>query len=522
MKRVHCVIFSISADSVKVREYLCGLESSYPLMILTPHALFDSEQQAVRECFSGDILFKSFADFISDEKAAHCDYEAYYICMQSAQAKIEEYFSHIKERKNRVILRNIQEQYAFESGSVFSDDLGIDKKVWVDKGFINNTTVEVTHQPPPPHYSIVKSVRSWLIRLFSKESVILDSFSVLKYRGVAYLFCGKILRVQQYFKEDVTIERVPIYLAARFMRILPRVARQIERTILAGVIKKYAISTVLSSIHEHSEHYKEIARWAGLEYGVIQDGYIPENYLPYLYKMQFKDAKFYVWDTLSAGLFVINQMRVARLPLYAYRELPEIKHLPEAIKTVLVLTSGAGDWTAVKNRSDDDLMLMAFVEVARTLKHINFIYRCHPLWVHPNHQGEDSIKRAIAYLKSTDLNNIKISAGSVVQSKRYSHDQQLYVEPKSAMDDILQADLVFGEHSFSMIDAARVGKLFASVLIANRRDYFINYSKLGFFHLASKESIVQFINDVENNPGIMRHKYNAAVRKHNAMLNDGQ
>jgi len=163
-------------------------------------------------------------------------------------------------------------------------------------------------------------------------------------------------------------------------------------------------------------------------------------------------------------------------------------------------------------------MLMAFVEVARTLQNINFIYRPHPFWVHPSHQGENSIERAVEYLKSTGLKNIKISAGSLVQSKRYAHDRQLYVEPKSVMDDIAQADLVFGEHSFSMIDAARTGKMFASVLIANRRDYFINYSKLGFFHLTSKESIVQFINDMENNSGIIRDKYNAAVRKYNSML----
>lgn len=523
MTKIHCVIFSISADSVKVCEYLCGLESMYPVMILTPHALFDFEQQSVRDCFDLDIIFKSFADFISDVEAAHCDEEAYNICIQAAQANIGEYYSQIKKRKNRVIVGNIQKEYAFESGSVFSDDLGIDKKVWVDTGFLDNTTFEAPQLPPSAHYdNIVKRGLLRLIRLCAKESAILDSFSILKYGGVAYLYCGKISRVQQYFKEDVTLERVRISLAARFLGVVPRLAQQIERTILNKAIRKDAIKIVLSSMHEHSEQYKEVARRARVEYGVIQDGYIPENYLPYLYKLEFKGANFYVWDTLSAGLFISNQMRVAILPLYASRELTEINHLPETIRTVLVLTSGAGDWTAVKNRSDDDLMLMAFADVARTLKHINFIYRCHPFWVHPSHQGENSIERAVAYLKSTGLKNIKISADSLVHSKRYSHDGQLYVDPKSVMDDIAQADLVFGEHSFSMIDAAMTGKMFASVLIANRRDYFINYSKLGFIHLTSKESIVQFINDVENNPGIILDKYNGAVRKYNAMKNDGQ
>jgi hypothetical protein len=486
-------------------------------MILTPHALFDFEQQQVRDFFNGDILFKSFADFISDEEAAHCDEEAYNICMMAVRVNMGEYFSQIKDRKNRVIAGNIQKEYAFESGSLFSDDLGIDKTIWVEKGFIDNSTFNASHSPS--HLNLVKRGFSLLIRLCAKESVILDSVSVLRYDGVAYLFCGKVSRVQQYFKKDVTIERVQISLAPRFLRFVPGLAKRIERTTLNKAIRKDNIKKVLSSMHEHCEQYKEVARWARVEYGVIQDGYIPENYLPYLYKLEYQGANFYVWDTLSAGLFVSNQMRVAILPLYASRELPEIKHLPKTIKTVLVLTSGAGDWTAVKNRSDDDLMLMAFVEVARIIPHINFIYRPHPFWVHPSHQGENSIERAVAYLKSTGLKNIKISAGSLEQSRRYAHDRHLYVEPKSLMDDIVQADLVFGEHSYSMIDAARTGKMFASVLIANRRDYFINYSKIGFFHLATKESIVQFINDVENNPGIMCDKYNAAVRKHNAMQN---
>lgn len=519
MLKINCIVYSITVDSGKLTQSLRQLENTHPLLILTSHFLFDFEKNEIMKSFNGKIIYKSMSDFISDEEAEGCDRDAYNLCIETGEINNRDYMARIKELKNLTIIRNIKKEYTINNGFILSNDLGIDQNIWLDYGFVNHTSVKSSSWSfSSLHPIILKQIISIFKKLFIKNEHYSLKYSILRQRNIAYLFCGNITRVQQYFQKEIIIERVQFPKVIQFFILVPILGRHIEIIILSKLIRKNNINTIFSSIHEHHDYYKEIARKSRVEYGLLQDGYIPENYPPYLYKIEFKGAKFYVWDKISAEFFVKNQMQVDIHPLYASRELPEVNSPSETIKTVVILTSGAGDWTAVKNRSDDDLMLMAFVEIARKLKHINFIYRCHPLWVHPTHQGENSIKRAIVYLKNTDLKNIEISAGSVTQSKRYSQDGQLYVIPTSMVDDMAQADLVFGEHSYSMIDAARAGKLFASVLIAKRRNFFNNYTKMGFHHFTNSDDIISFIKELNISPDNILDKHNAAVRCNNIIV----
>ncbi len=77
------------------------------------------------------------------------------------------------------------------------------------------------------------------------------------------------------------------------------------------------------------------------------------------------------------------------------------------------------------------------------------------------------------------------------------------------------ADLVFGEHSISMIDAAFKSILFASVNITNRRNFFVGINDLGFPTCSSHDEVAELINNISKES--FRNKYLEAVRNYNDM-----
>ena len=179
------------------------------------------------------------------------------------------------------------------------------------------------------------------------------------------------------------------------------------------------------------------------------------------------------------------------------------------ISTILVATSGTGDWTAQKNRSDDDLMVIAFVEIARRFPDIKIIYRAHPTWVHPMHVGVNSIKRVAQYLDFTGLKNIHLSANIPDMNGILSFSRN------SLEEDLKQADIVFGEHSVSMIDAAFDKIPFASVNLTDRRDLACGLTELGFPHCKSADDIASLLVQITQ-PNFLKD-YCEAVRKYNEM-----
>ena len=192
-----------------------------------------------------------------------------------------------------------------------------------------------------------------------------------------------------------------------------------------------------------------------------------------------------------------------------YLPLPLFK---KEIQTILVATSGPGDWTAQKNRSDEDLMLEAFVEIARRFPDIDIIYRCHPTWIHPEHNGVNSIKRVEEYLNNTGLKNIHLSSN--IPTEKLG-DFKLSFPRSSLEEDLKKADIVFGEHSVSMLDGGFKQLPFASVNLTNRRNLFCGISDMGFPHCTSVDDIENVIKSYGTEK--FKELYSEAVKKYNTM-----
>ena len=80
---------------------------------------------------------------------------------------------------------------------------------------------------------------------------------------------------------------------------------------------------------------------------------------------------------------------------------------------------------------------------------------------------------------------------------------------------IKDVDIVFGEHSISMIDAAFRGILFGSVNVTGRRDFFCGISAMGFPHCESVDEIVSLIKSIKTFS--FKENYLRAINNYNEM-----
>ena len=246
----------------------------------------------------------------------------------------------------------------------------------------------------------------------------------------------------------------------------------------------------------------------------IQDGYLPPNYSGLYLRFKPKNVSYYAWDTMSEEIFLNSGVDVSIMPFRKVLRLPYLK-CHSKLKNILVATSGPGDWTAQINRSDEDFALEAFVEIARNNPEINIVYRCHPTWVHPEHNGVNSIERVKEYINYTGLKNIYVST-NIPQEDLSSFC--VTFKRSSLEEDMKEADLIFGEHSVSMIDGGLNGIPFASYNFSNRRNFFEGITRFGFPYCKSVEDIQRVIDTYGSEQFVQN--YNESVDKYNRMVEE--
>lgn len=530
------IVFSQSTPFNQIVALIQQCVNALPFLFVSTHKLFDLEEAIISETVQRPVRFACFADFLTDEEMAWSDTYAYEIESKDNASKMRSpgrYYQYIKSEKNKLIFKNIRRQYHLTEKYLCADDLGIAADVWLEEGFSNHIQKEqqMIEKSPAAALNPTKN-RSLFLRIYRYCSQIYNSFKkiheeifVLQTPIDNFLYLGSVTRIRP-FLDNVNIQPLQTGLITNLVNLLLiftlKLPNQPGKTILSRlqskIISKHAtdlrISTLLSSMHEYQLGYAKLAYSLNMDLMILQDGFIPENYSSRYLAFYFGVREFWVWDRLSLGLFENQGYKAEVCSFMSVPDLPVIEQDQYTVKTIVVLTSGAGDWTTLKNRSDEDLMVVAFVEIAKKFPDIEIIYRCHPLWAHKEHQGVNSIKRVDEYFQRINL-NISVSKGSLEQSNRFLKDKGLWVAKGSIESDIEKADLVFGEHSFSMITAARYGKLFSSVNLTNRRDFFYSYTKLGFLHCKSLYDIVNLIKRLKVKPKEILNQHNTAVNKYN-------
>lgn len=472
------------------------LHEETEITFVSTQFLFENERELIDNIFNVKCNYLTFSDLLSDKEREDCDKDAF--CPQKQGQDVSVYYEDIKRLKNERIVDNLLKRGACKNKIIVCDDLGIDKPVWIENGFVP-VLCEYYHVPVVKETNrfmkLIKGVvKFFLLPLRKMMSDFSTPISVAYKDGVKYLFYGSLNRIS--YRIDLVFEK----------------ASKIEN--IKYILNNWGIvwknNTIrLSSFHEG---YHRINDKKELNVKLIQDGYLPPNYSSkYLY-FYGKYTEFYAWDKIGCNTFIYHHLPYKIMPIRKKLYLP-MPVFPQKIKKVLCVASGAGDWTAIKNRSDEDRMIWVFGQVARQLPDVEFVYRCHPVWIHPMHQGVNSINRAAEYISWLNLPNFKQSGHipSAMQDGKFC----LSYKRSSFEEDLDGVDIVFGEHSIAMIDAAFKSKLFCSCNVTGHRNYFEDITKLGFPHCESVDEIVGLIGSV----GVpaFKESYSNAVSNYNQM-----
>ena len=524
--RVNLVVGNQNVDLGRVINLINNTSNDFSFLYLTTHHLFNTERTFIRDAVQKKIIFKSFADFLTDKEMEWCDKKASSLEKKMSlpqHLRLRGYYTSIKEVKNKLVYKNLKKNFFPKKCFLLADGLGIDKNFWIGNGFVSqliSDNLGVVVRLRNKLATWIKMVQE-LFLIFRKG----EKVFVLKKGGNKYLFIGSINRLRPRLGKNIVSTyqlKTRLNLKSLISFIILLIKKNLKQDHLKmlhllcfkdfeKIIKKEGVCSLASSIHEYKISTARLAKKLNLKLVLFQDGFLPGNYTSRLYHYLFDVDKFLVWDELALELFKKNGLVAEISDFFNLNRLPKIKYKNKVSK-ILVATSGAGDWTALKNRSDEDLMVEIFAAVAKMLPGIQIVYRCHPLWTHPQHQGVNSIRRVVKYFDDLGLKNIRVSGESIKQSEK---NRGLWVPAKSMTEDIKKSDIVFGEHSIAMIDAAEKGKMFASVNVTGRRNLFVNYTRLGFTHLTNLQQIVDFIDGLTKNK-MQTKQYNQSVKVYNS------
>lgn len=517
--RVRLFVFSLTVASETLRAELASLPSGQSACLLTPHFLFPPEREALESGCGVTCLFRTFHDLLDTADMERCDGEAdRQVAARGPRRedRVTEYYATLTSLKNQRLAERVREAFDVQGGAVLCGDLGIVPAVWRDLGLADRV---------PPVATRTLTRRQRVRRLLARPM----PWHYLEWQDQRWLLLGPPERVGQYLDRSAVTLRPVGRIAACWLNlqlVMTRRLRPDSRWAVAGLRPvnvlwrrgRLPVTRLAAAVHEHNAAVALLAAALGLECVNLQDSFLP-SYYPSCY-LRYRPAvrEFLVWDRFSQGIFRRHGLVSRVWPAYRSWQLPFIEPSTWApVRRVVYLASGAGDWTALKNRSDEDLVLTLLAEAARLRPDVTFRYRPHPLWLHPEHQGLDSIRRAVAWVESLALPNLHVSQGARDDGQGFARSGNLSAVGSSVDEDIAWADLVLGEHSQTLLVAAQRGKVIAGLNVSRHPPYFGDYARVGFPLAGTTDTLLTLLTrmTVPAAAAAFLAAYNEAIRRHN-------
>lgn len=465
-------------------------------MILSTQFVFENEVELIDSILECKCVYKNFSDILDDAELEACDKDAFDVAYK--QEDLFYFYECIQNLKNIRLAQKFLSQYSVWNKIIVSDGLGIRVNQWKKLGF-KYISLEYYYVEPNAKINILSLLKKIFRRPYNVFSRIKKAYATQIHiafdKNEKYLFYGNLnrigYRINLKFREAGLVEHIKYMLN------------------LMGIVWKNK-TIRLSSFHEG---FKTIPDRKALNVKLIQDGYLPPNYSSnYLY-FYGHNTEFYTWDEIGCNTFRYHHLPYRIMPIRNLLFLPENFKFPTKVKKILCASSGTGDWTAVKNRSDDDRLVWAIGKVAAMFPDIEFIYRCHPTWIHPAHAGVNSINRCVEYISWLNLPNFKMSC-NIPPAIQNGHFVLSY-KRSSFEEDLKEVDLVLGEHSVAMLDAGFKGIPFASCNMTGHRAFFKDINDLGFPHCETVEEIANLINTFTSEK--IKEQYRKAIINYNKM-----
>ena len=437
------------------------------VLILSTHLVFPHERAAFLAALPPDttVEFTTFAAQLDDATMAAID-AATTAQLRASPPRLGTYadhFEHVaRSRKNAAVLKNLAALHEWLSCWV-DHGLGIRSDVWLVQGArpLTPRSLSARWCDTLLRQNLAMFLRRW--RLPPTATVVRDGDDT-------YVFLSTTRRLR--FRSDATLTTLP------------------TRAALALPGRIFAATT----IHDHPA---AVARLR-LPLRVFADGYLPTNYSR-SYLDGYGPATFVSAEPFAALWFAACARPVAPAPsfLIALPLAPAVA--PPALATIVVLLGHSGDWSALVNRTDNDALVAATLDVARRTPQFTFILRPHPTMEDPRHEGPGARARLAAHVTAAALPHVRLSTSDLA-------------------DDLARGDLFVSEYSATLIDAWRTGELGLIANLTGRRSFMQDFADLGFASVSSADALHAALLAVAGAPAAFAARQSAAASRYNALL----
>lgn len=480
-------LFVLNQDArMKDVARVCRAGGHERIFILTTHRLFDAERRHIEQLIGSNVRASAFADWLDDAVMEQCDDRASAAllpqlgrdCVRRNYAvrfsALSLYF------KNAAVCGALRRRFRWDS-TYYAAGLGVSHRFWREQGAVRLPWPKPSRATPCLPAAALRVLA--FLRFMSRTTRlhrIMDGRQEYLFTSVRRLPIAPGIR-----PEPIRLKPLQKLIAALRLRTMT------PSRILLGAGGDDAV--IATTIHDYSADLAD-----GAPVRVFVDGFHPSNY-PRTYLDQYGPATFVSYDPLSAGWFARFGRTVVSPPpflLVAAVAPPSAAHRP---KTVVLALNHAGDWTALINRSDTDILVEHFCDAARGFPELDFVVRPHPTMDHPAHEGRASRRRLEAYVRSLALPNLVVSDCTFDQ-------------------DLERGDLFVSEYSQVLIDAIRRGKLAVIANFTGRRSFMVDYEAYGFASVADCRALTDFIGRACREPEQVAAGQAEAARRYNADL----
>jgi hypothetical protein len=474
-------LFVINQDApfLLIRK-ICKDRSYRKICLLTTHYLFSNEREYVRG-FADEVRIHTFADFLNDEEMSGCDSMASRDVSAHHSDKIgtlrftEFFINESLSRKNLIVSQKITQAYEVDR-IYYSLGLGLSALIWEKTGHV-----------------LTKGKKRFCPKFFSRLKLLFTRMNWhVVYHDTKFFvfFSSGRLRFAQNIKSR-QYSFLPIqHMALGFFL---NGKKDIFRRFIGSLPYKKSEIVIASTIHHHDDDYNDL----GYPLQIFIDGFHPPNYTR-SYLDGYPDCEFVVKDMVGEKWFLRFGKKTVKPPSFILREFFNFCRAG-AVKNVLLALNHAGDWSALINRSDTDMLLESFAGVARGLRDVNFVIRLHPTMSLPEHEGINAVKRIERYLEYCNLSNLTLSRCSLP-------------------DDLQRADVCVSEYSQVLLDAIKSGKIGIIANLTNRRSFMQEYEIMGFLSADSHDSLENILTDISRQPELFVQKQNKAVSAYNLLM----
>ncbi len=459
------------------------------IFVLTTHLLLGKEQQAI-EKLAPRVRTATLASLLTDAEMADCDRRATdKLLLRLKNRHIQRtYMGHfINESlwyKNALALDKLKSKRHFFA-VYYSPGLGIHSRFWAGSG---GKSLETAYGRFKKHTLPIYGRK---IRNILKKR----NCCTICHNGKCYLFVSTMARLR--FSGEIPAQEKKI---SRITWLLMAFAGNRGRCVFRNRARRETPDghplILCTTIHNYVHTLAE----TGLPLLIFVDGHHPSNY-PRTYIDMYTQGRFVVRNMIAETWFRKHGKEAIKPP--SFMDSAQMVHVRtnvvRSLNHILLALNHAGDWSALINRSDTDLLVEAFSRLAQSFPDIQFTVRPHPTMATFEHEGKNAINRIHTFVRETGFPNLIVSENAL-----------------SA--DLQKTQLVLSEYSQVLIDAYHRGNLGLVVNLTGRRSFMQDYEAYGFPAVYSETELTAWIKDLMEGPEKAVLRQNLAVTKFNQRL----